>query len=118
MKGLEKSIELLGFGFKSNSDTSPEFLTFVQTFINEFTEALKERGCTNFKISKEHLNITGFFTSSTGQVYYFFYAINTDKHWFDGTIIYRTARHYKDYTGGPNQFVRVTPDLVSRMNIK
>lgn len=47
----------------------------------------------------------GFFTSKTGQIYYL--SCSDVRHFGYERLLYRTAKHYKDWTGGSNQYVGV-----------
>jgi len=114
-------MDLLLQGFKSSSGTTPEFMAFYRTFKKELTAELKKRGCTNIEVGKGHFYCSGFFTSPTGQVYYFSIpdvrgAGFNGGHF--GSMLYRTAKDYKDYTGGQNQYVNFSYIMVEKMNIE
>jgi len=117
---MKQTISLLRQGFQSSSQTTPEFLAFYRTFKKELTKALTERGCTKIEIGKGHFYCSGFFTSPSGQIYYISVP---DVRGFsegdscNGSMMYRTAKHYKDWTGGSNQWVKFEPDMVSKMRI-
>lgn len=66
--------------------------------ISFIKKTLKDRGCTEIKISKGHMYFSGFFTAPSGQIYYI--------SWHDGndTYLVRTAKDYKDFRGGTNQW--------------
>ena len=97
---MEQTIKLLKEPFISSSVTTPQFLAFYKTFKKEFTDFLTQRKCTQIEIGKGHFYISGFFTSHTGQVYYFnFGDVRIDG---SGRFYYRTATDYKDFTGGHN----------------
>lgn len=119
---MKKSLALLRKGFESSSGTTPEFLTFVRTFKNEFTKLLQAKGCTNIEIGKGHFYVSGFCTSPTGQPYYFSISdvrMFSEGNGIWGSLLYRTAKDYKDYTGGYNQYVRITAsDMGEGLRIK
>ena len=110
---MEKSIKLLKQGFESSSETTDEFLSFYRTFKSEFTKELKKIGAEKIQIGKGHFYISGFFTKGE-QVWYFNFG---DVRWSTGSLLYRTAKHYTDYTGGSNQYVDFTNNLVSEMRL-
>lgn len=105
---MKKSLALLRKGFVSSSGTTPEFLAFYRTFKKEWTAMLTVLGCTKIEIDKGHFYVSGFFTTKEGKIYYFSLSDvrsfrEDDMHF--GSLMYRTALHYKDYTGGRNQYV-------------
>ncbi len=116
---MEKSLQLLRKGFESSSQTTPEFLTFFRTFKKELTKILTERGCTKIEIGKGHFYVSGFFTAPSGQVYYISLSdvrSFSETGWNNDSLMYRTAKHYKDYTGGHNQWVPLAQ--VQNMNFR
>ena len=100
---MKKSIELLREDFQSSSSVTPQFVTFFNTFKKELTKLLKSKGCTEIVIDRGHFYAAGFFTTPNKGIYYFSIS---DVRWFkEERIMYRTAKHYKDFTGGLNQYV-------------
>ena len=123
---MKNTIALLLVGFESSSGTTQEFLNFVRTFKREFTKELKSIGATDIKIGKGHFYVSGFFTSVSGQVYYFSlsdvrgmdYALTNNPDNVQSQLMYRTARDYKDFTGGGNQWVTIKSGMAKEMNVK
>lgn len=118
-----KSLGMLKNGFESAPNKTPEFKSFVSTFKREFKRELEALGATNIKFNVGHFYISGFFTSKTGQVYYFslpdvrgFSYGNVQGHM--NQLLYRTAKDYKDYTGGVNQYVPIEFGMCDKMKIK
>jgi len=116
---MNKSLELLRRGFESATVKTPEFMAFVRTFRSEFTKELKSVGATKIEISAGHFYISGFFTSASGQIYYFSLPdvrgmefVSTPK------LMYRTAQHYRDFTGGSNQWIDIEIGMAERMRLK
>jgi len=105
---------LLAQGFESSSVKTPEFKSFARDFKREFTQELKSIDATNIKFSVGHFYVSGFFTSKTGQVYYFSLS---DVRGCPNQLMYRTAKDYKDYTGGMNQWTNISKGMSHRMNI-
>ncbi len=107
---MKKSLQLLRQGFESSSETTSEFLKFFRTFKSELTKVLTEKGCNKIEIGKGHFYVSGFFTAPSGQVYYISLSdvrsFREDDNFY-GSLMYRTAKHYKDYTGGSNQYVPI-----------
>lgn len=116
---MNKSLRLLRKGFESSSQTTPEFLAFFRTFKSELTNILTAKGCTKIEIGKGHFYVSGFFTAPSGQVYYISLSdvrsFREDDMCF-GSLMYRTAKDYKDYTGGSNQWVSL--DKVQNVNFR
>jgi len=105
---MRKSIQMLRQGFESSSGLTPEFAEFFKTFKSEFTKELKSQGATDIVFSRGHFYVSGFCTIN-GQAWYFSlsdvrgmeYCLNQS---CMGKLLYRTAQHYKDYTGGQNRY--------------
>lgn len=116
---MEKSINLLKKGFVSSSGTTQEFLNFYRTFKSEFTKELQSIGATDIQIGKGHFYVSGFFTID-GQAWYFSlsdvrgmeYCLNQS---CMGKLLYRTAKNYKDYTGGQNRFAKIETGMAQNM---
>jgi hypothetical protein len=87
----------------TGSDLGEDFRSFFRKEKNRITKALTKMGCTNVQMSRQFYYFYGFFTSKSGQVYYF---NCSDVRFFkDDKILYRTAKDYKDYRGGSNCYV-------------
>lgn len=85
------------------SDLSNEFKSFFRSERKRITKILTEMGCTNVEMDYGFYYFNGFFTSPSGQIYYF--SVSDVRHFPYERIMYRTAKHYKDWTGGMNQYV-------------
>ena len=112
-------ITLLRKGFESSSGKTPEFITFCRAFKKYFTKELKSIGATNIVFSNGHFDITGFFTSESGQIYYISLPdVRGAEFKNNYELMYRTAEHYKDYLGGGNQWAEISEGMATQMNIK
>ena len=101
-EGFKKSFYLLGFEFESSSCRTPQYLEFHRTFKSEFKRFLKGLGVTEIEIGKpNHFDISGFFKYRE-QVYYFSIS---DLRWSKDSMLIRTAKDFKDYSGGSNDFI-------------
>lgn len=99
---MNKTLSLLKRGFESSSSKTPEFTAFTRTFKSEFKKVLKELNCTELECINGHFDISGFFNSANGQLWYFNIG---DVRWGQrNSLLIRTAQHRKDYTGGPNMY--------------
>lgn len=85
------------------SDLSPAFKSAFRMEKNRITKHLTSIGCTEIKFDYGFEYFSGFFTSKSGQVYYL--SASTDKVGNYDQLMYRTARNYKDFSGGTNQWV-------------
>lgn len=111
---MKKSLELLNVEFESSSRETPQFKFFYTTFKREFTKELKQMGATDIKFSKGHFYLSGFFTSQSGQPYYFSLS---DLRGSVRKLLYRTAKDYKDYRGGSNMYVPIETGMFNNMEV-
>jgi hypothetical protein len=87
------------------SDLGQDFKDFYRKEKKRLTTILKEKGCTKIEMDYGFYFFSGFFTSPSGQVYYF--SASDVRHWEYNRLLIRTAKDYKDYTGGSNQYVGI-----------
>ena len=87
----------------SGSDLSQEFKSWFRKEKNRITKELTAIGCTNIELNYGFYYFSGFFTSKSGQVYYM--SCSDVRHFPYGLLLYRTAKDYKDFRGGSNQYV-------------
>ena len=119
---MKKTVKLLEGGFESSSGTTPEFLNFFRTFKKEFTKELESIGATNIQIGKGHFYVSGFFTVYN-QIWYFSipdvrgmsYGMFKDPNSCMNKLLYRTAKDYKDYTGGNNRYAKIETGMTENM---
>lgn len=104
---MKKSIQLLQ-NFDQGSYNSPEYLAFARTFKSEFKKQLDGVGAKLHKFNVGHFYFSGFFTK--GEQMYYFSWHNGDKQ-----LLFRTAKNDKDFTGGSNQYVRISEDMAYQM---
>jgi hypothetical protein len=98
------------------SDLGQDFKDFYRKEKKRLTAIFKEKGCTNIKMDYGFYFFSGFFTAPSGQVYYF--SASDVRHWGYERLLIRTAKDYKDYTGGCNQFVGVKKDELMNFALK
>jgi hypothetical protein len=96
------------------SDLSPAFKSFFRKEKNRITKILTAKGCTEIKLDYGFYYFSGFFTSASGQVYYL--SCSDVRHFGYKQLLYRTAKHYKDFTGGHNNFT--SPDKLDTIDFK
>ena len=109
--GFDKVIYLLNSEFESSSQRTPEYLRVHRIFKKEFTTILKPI-CEEILISKpNHFDISGFFKLNDDRIYYFSIS---DLRW-DKTFLIRTARDFKDYSGGSNNFINLDNNFIENL---
>ena len=100
LEPMAKSKYLHGFEFESSSSRTEQYLEFHKVFKKEFTELMKPI-VSEIEFSKpNHFDVSGFFKTQKGNVFYFSLS---DLRWSKNHLMYRTAKDFKDYTGGANQ---------------
>lgn len=85
------------------SDLSEGFKKFFRAERKRISEILTKMGCTKIEMDYGFYYFSGFFTSASGQIYYL--SVSDVRHFPYEIIMFRTVKHYKDWTGGSNQYV-------------
>ena len=86
----------------SGSDLGQDFKDFFRKEKARLKKIFTEKGCTNFEMNYGFYFFSGFFTSPSGQAYYF---SASDLRFFNySNLLIRTANDYTDFTGGINQY--------------
>jgi hypothetical protein len=98
----------------TGSDLGQDFRSFFTREKNRITKALTALGCKDVIMYRNFYYFSGFFTAPSGQLYYF--SISDVRHFSYKQMLYRTAQHYKDFTGGTNQYV--DKDKLSELRLK
>ncbi len=96
------------FSFEQGSTNSEEMKQFGKDFKNAFKKELTNIGATLEAFNVGHFYISGFYKRGE-QLYYFSW------HNGDTNLMYRTAQHLKDFSGGTNNWVRISEDLVIQL---
>ncbi len=109
---MDTTLKELNQEFVSSSSQTHQYLEFHKLFKKEFKKFLKPY-CKEILISKpNHFNINGFFKLNNDKIYYFSIS---DLRWSKDKILIRTAKDFKDYTGGGNNFINL--DLNFKNNL-
>lgn len=106
---MRKVSQLLNQGydyFGSGGVNSEEFINFYELFCNSFHRELKRIGAFDFVFSKNHFSLNGFFKLKE-QVYYFSLSDVRTQYGRPEDLLIRTAKNYRDFTGGANKYVKV-----------
>ncbi len=100
--GIEKWI---GYNFESSTTRTPEYSAFEREYKRELTKQLPEN-CEIVNWSRGHFYISCFIKNKVSGR--FAYLSTSDvRHFSDSwyeSILIRTAKHEKDYTGGSNDY--------------
>jgi hypothetical protein len=99
----------------SGSDLGSDFKSFFRKEKNRISKVLTQRGCTNLEMSYGFYYFSGFFTAPSGQIYYF--SCSDVRHFGYDKLLIRTAKSYKDYTGGSNDYVGVDNDSLLKFRL-
>lgn len=97
---MKRAIATTKTEFESSTGRTPEYLAWHRVFKREFTAFLISKGATAIAIGNpNHFDMSGFFTMGT-QAWYFRIE---DLRWSKSDMLIRTAKSYRDYTGGRNE---------------
>ena len=99
--------------FESSSGLTPQwqsaFRQCKKYFRDNFSEVAEK-----IELSRGHFYFSGFLTrKKDGQIFYF--SISDVRHFTCDSLLIRTAEHYKDWTGGSNQSVRIDENFKSNL---
>lgn len=104
--------------FESSSRKTPEFISFSRDFKKFIKKQLAEYP--NLKLetfSVGHFYISGFISNTKNNKIVYF-NISDVRHFIGGwykSVLYRTAEHLKDYTGGYNNTCELS-ELIANIN--
>lgn len=100
---MEQALRATREHFESSSSHTIQYLAWHKLFKREFTAYLERIGAVEIQIGKpNHFDMSGFFKMRSGQIWYFSIG---DLRWNKDRMLIRTAKDFKDYTGGMNQYV-------------
>ena len=109
---MKQTMNLLNEEFESSSSRTPQYLEFHKTFKREFKKLL-EPYTKIVEVSKpNHFDVSGFFKLKSGKIYYFSIS---DLRWSKNDMLIRTAKDFKDYTGGSNGFINLDDNFEDNM---
>jgi len=100
----------------SGRDLGQDFKDFFRREKRRLTGIFKEKGCIDIQMNYGFYYFSGFFTSSTGQAYYF--SCSDVRHYPYDTILIRTAKDYRDFSGGGNGYGYVSVVRQNLINFK
>lgn len=99
--------------FGSGTRTTPEFDSFFRKTRNDFNKSLADVA-ERIEMKKGHFYFYGFLTrKSDGQAIYFSIS---DVRFFPGDkMLVRTAKDYRDFTGGHNEYVSINDSFEANL---
>ena len=98
------------------SDLSSEFKSFFRKEKNRLKKILEARGCTKIELDYGFYYFSGFFTAPSGQIYYL--SCSDVRHFGYNKLLIRTAKHYKDWTGGMNQYCGIDAESLNNFRLE
>ena len=98
------------------SDLSADFKAFFRKEKKRLSAILTELGCTKIEMDYGFYYFSGFFTSPSGQVYYL--SCSDVRHFEYDKLLIRTARGYKDSSGGSNEYVGVDKESITNFRLR
>jgi len=113
---MKNTVRLLSSDFESSSSTTPQFSDFFRTFKREITKELKSVGATDIKLHQGHFYVSGFYTIGDQAWYLSISDVRGMCYGGAPRMLYRTAKDYKDYTGGGNMYATIEPGMASKMH--
>lgn len=99
----------------SGSDLGQDFKDFFKREKTRLTKIFKEKGCTDIQMNYGFYYFSGFFTSPSGQPYYF--SCFDVRHFNYDRLLIRTAKHYQDYSGGSNQYCGISKEELIKFRL-
>lgn len=101
--------------FESSSTKTRQFMDFVKTFKAEFKKEMASVGATEIEFHVGHFDISGFFNVGSKLFYFSLGDVRGMNYKNSVEIMYCTAQHRKDWTGGINQWVTIGENMGAQM---
>lgn len=105
LKDLEK---YLNYKFSSGGYTGEDYKQFQNKYINYLRALRRQNGWELVNVGRNHYEFSAFFKNSENR--YIYFSISDVRYWQNewyNHILYRTAKHEKDYTGGRNCYTNL-----------
>lgn len=114
---MENTLKLLARGFESSTGTTPAFTKYANTFKRELVARLEEIGAELVNFNRGHFYVSGFFRKGEQLFYFSQPDVRSGMGGLMGadSILVRTAKHDRDYTGGRNHYSRLGELLFSSL---
>ena len=105
LKDLEKYLD---YEFSSGGYTGEDYKQFQNKYINYLRALCRQNGWELVNVGRNHYEFSAFFKNSENR--YIYFSISDVRFWQNewyNRILYRTAKHEKDYTGGHNYYTNL-----------
>ena len=113
---MEKTLRLLDQKFESSSGLTKQFDFFFKVVRRELKEELEKNiGIVDFEMHRGHFYFSGFFTTLKNRHYYFY--ISDVRYFKEKRMLIRTAKDYKDFTGGPNNYIGIKEGMFKNFSL-
>ena len=105
IKDLEKYLD---YEFSSDSYTGEDYKQFKNKYINYLRALCRQNGWELVNVGRNHYEFSAFFKNSENR--YIYFSISDvrfrQNEWYSH-VLYRTAKHEKDYAGGHNCYTNL-----------
>ena len=85
---------------------SADYCTFFKKEAKRISNFLESKSCSDIEIYSGFYYFYGFFTDAKGRFWYL--SCSDVRHFGYEEILFRTAKSYKDFTGGAYRYVQVS----------
>lgn len=105
LKDLEKYLD---YEFSSGSYTGEDYKQFQNKYINYLRALCRQNGWELVNVGRNHYEFSAFFKNKEN--HYIYFSISDVRFWpneWYNRVLYRTAKHEKDYTGGHNCYTNL-----------
>lgn len=113
MANINELKKYLGYDFSSGPYTGKDYLTFQTKYINYLRSLCRQNGWELVNVGRNHYCFTAFIKDGNGRFVYLSVSDvrGRNNEWYKSILI-RTAKQEKDYTGGWNNYTAL-PELQS-----
>lgn len=108
MTNIQDLIKYIDYEFSTGCTTGEDYKTFERKYIKYLKLIAKENGWELVNIGKSHYEFSAFFKNKDKYVYISISDVRFFQNDWYNHILFRTAKHEKDYTGGGNQYTTLT----------
>ena len=114
-KTLNNSNAIIQAGFTSSSGLTPEFKAFATQFRAAIKAELATIGAELVSFNRGHFDISGFYKRDDNIAYFSLPDVRSGRPNKVNQLMFRTAKHTKDYSGGSNQWCELTEGAGMKM---
>jgi len=118
---MKKVLAMLLVGLESSSTKTPELKALSSAFKSALKKELESIGATLEAYNLGHFDMNGFFKKDEQLFYFSLGDVRGMEFTLEGggrvQMMYRTAQHLKDYTGGGNNWVAVEEGMGQNLRL-